>query len=252
VAAQPRFHLEMALLRWVHLRKLVPLATLLEGLAGGGAPPPALAPRAVPAAATRPLARPPVGASPAPPPAAAPSRPPVAARPTVASSSKPGPAGAGPAAPPAAPAASEASPSGPRNLLVDDVSEPALARFREAFLAEVKRSRSQADWGMVLMPARRIEVAVGTVTFVYESQPKIIAGQFEKMRPGLSELATTLAGRPMAVSCRIEAGPPVAAPTAAQQGEKDRLKAAVMAEPAVQALLDVFPADIRDVEEVKE
>jgi hypothetical protein len=26
----------------------------------------------------------------------------------------------------------------------------------------------------------------------------------------------------------------------------------VMAEPAVQALLDVFPADIRDVEEVKE
>jgi len=38
----------------------------------------------------------------------------------------------------------------------------------------------------------------------------------------------------------------------AKQGEKDRLKAAAMAEPAVQKLLDVFPADIRDVEEVKE
>jgi hypothetical protein len=101
------------------------------------------------------------------------------------------------------------------------------------------------------MPAKRIEVTVGTVTFVYESQPKIIAGQFEKMRPGrLTELATSLAGRPMTVTSRAEAGP--AAVPAAKQDDKDRLKAAVMAEPAVQNFLDVFPADIRDVEEVKE
>src|SRR6185312_12532722 len=30
-AAQPRYHLEMALLRWMHLRKLVPLEDLLRG-----------------------------------------------------------------------------------------------------------------------------------------------------------------------------------------------------------------------------
>ena len=30
-ATQPRYHLEMALLRWMHLRKLVPLTELLEG-----------------------------------------------------------------------------------------------------------------------------------------------------------------------------------------------------------------------------
>ncbi|MCA1652510.1 MAG: DNA polymerase III subunit gamma/tau, partial [Acidobacteria bacterium] len=29
--AQPRYHLEMALLRWIHLRKLVPLSDLLQG-----------------------------------------------------------------------------------------------------------------------------------------------------------------------------------------------------------------------------
>jgi hypothetical protein len=139
----------------------------------------------------------------------------------------------------------------PRNLLVEDVSEAALARFRDAFLAEVKRSRGQADWGMVFLPARRVEVAVGSVVFVYESQPKLMAGRFEGLRPGLNELATNLAGRPMAVSCRVEAGPTATAPSA-QQGEKDRLKAVAMAEPAVQKLLDVFPADIRDVEEVKE
>ncbi len=30
VAAEPRYHLEMALLKWIHLRKLVPLAELIE------------------------------------------------------------------------------------------------------------------------------------------------------------------------------------------------------------------------------
>jgi DNA polymerase III subunit gamma/tau len=255
VAAQPRFHLEMALLRWVHLRKLVPLTALLDGLPGGGLPASALAPRSVPPAPARPVARPPAGSSSAPPSAAPPaaSRPPVPPRTSFASSSRPAaPGAAAPAAPPAASAGSEpAGPLAPRNLLVEDVSESALARFREAFLGEVKRSRGQADWGMVFLPARRVEVAVGSVTFVYESQPKLMAGRFEALRPGLSELATSLAGRPMVVSCRVEGGPAVAAPTA-QQGEKDRLKAAALAEPAVQKLLDVFPADIRDVEEVKE
>src|SRR3954452_23593959 len=34
-AAQPRYHLEMALLRWIHLRKLVPLADLIKQVEGG-------------------------------------------------------------------------------------------------------------------------------------------------------------------------------------------------------------------------
>jgi len=241
VAAQPRFHLEMALLRWVHLRKLVPLTALLDGLpAGGGLPAPAMASPLAPRSAL-------------PPAAPSPARPPTPPRTSFAPPAKAAaPAPSAPAAAPPAPAKTETSgPPAPRDLLVDDVSEAALARFREAFLGEVKRSRGQADWGMVFLPARRVEVAVGSVTFVYESQPKLMATRFEALRPGLSELATSLAGRPMVVACRVEGGPAVAAPTA-KQGEKDRLKAAAMAEPAVQKLLDVFPADIRDVEEVKE
>src|SRR5205823_4061592 len=35
-AAQPRYHLEMALLRWMHLRKLVPLTELLTGASSIG------------------------------------------------------------------------------------------------------------------------------------------------------------------------------------------------------------------------
>ena len=106
---------------------------------------------------------------------------------------------------------------------------------------------------MVFLPARRVEVAVGSVTFVYESQPKLMAGALRGPAPGArASWRRSLAGRPMTVSCRVEGAPGGRRPPTAQQGEKDRLKAAVMTEPAVQTLLDVFPADIRDVEEVKE
>ena len=35
-ASQPRYHFEMALLRWMHLRKLVPLSELMEQMGGSG------------------------------------------------------------------------------------------------------------------------------------------------------------------------------------------------------------------------
>ena len=253
VAAQPRFHLEMALLRWVHLRKLVPLATLLESLGGGGGLPVAtLPPRPTQASPARPSVPPPAPSRPsAPSPTPRSSGPPRGSATPSTTPSSPANAGSGPGPSTASSGSGTPGPALPRNLLVDDVSDAALARFRDAFLGEVKRSRGQADWGMVFLPARRVEISVGAVVFVYETQPKLMAGRFEALRPGLSELATNLAGRPMAVSCRVESGPKVVAPTA-QQGEKDRLKAAVIAEPTVQALLDVFAANIRDVEEVKE
>jgi hypothetical protein len=137
-------------------------------------------------------------------------------------------------------------------MLVEDVSEVSLARFREAFLAEIKRTRPQSDWGMLFMPAKKVEVAPGSVVFVYENRPKLMASRFDTLKADLSALATSLAGRPMTVGTRDEAGGGAPAVAAAQQGEKDKLKAAVMAEPAVQSFLDVFPADIRDVEEAQE
>src|SRR4030095_16159077 len=35
VAAHPRYHCEMAMLKWMHLRRLVPLADLLEQMGSG-------------------------------------------------------------------------------------------------------------------------------------------------------------------------------------------------------------------------
>ena len=36
-STQPRYHLELALLRWIHLRRLVPLTDIIQGLDKGGA-----------------------------------------------------------------------------------------------------------------------------------------------------------------------------------------------------------------------
>ncbi len=77
VSDQPRYNLEMGLLRLMHLRKLVPLGELL-GLAEKGAPRPGLAPRA-PLAAPAPRSAAPVPVRATPPPAK------VAAVPSTAS-----------------------------------------------------------------------------------------------------------------------------------------------------------------------
>ena len=53
-STQPRYHLELALLRWVHLRRLVPLTDIIQGLEKGGAP----VPRAAAPAPARPVSAP--------------------------------------------------------------------------------------------------------------------------------------------------------------------------------------------------
>ena len=124
VAAQPRFHLEMALLRWVHLRKLVPLprcSTACRRCRLAGA-------RAGPAAGT-------VRAAAAPAPARLGS---ARAAPHVVRAAGEAAARRPPVRPPAPPRRAgerrRVRTAAPRDLLVEDVSEAALARFREAFL----------------------------------------------------------------------------------------------------------------------
>ena len=55
-AAQPRYHLEMALLRWIHLRKLVSIEDLIAGSGFGAAPGPSRTLPSKPAPAARPPA----------------------------------------------------------------------------------------------------------------------------------------------------------------------------------------------------
>jgi hypothetical protein len=160
---------------------------------------------------------------------------------------------AGPSRPqPSPPAESAAQPPSaiPTGLLASDTSEGARARFRDAFMAEVKRTQTAAVWNMVFASARRVDVVPGKVTFVYQSLPKTLLAQFDQLRPQFEELATRIAGRPTAIASQTEAAAEPAKVQAAESN-RERLKVEALNEPAVQALLDVFPAAIRDVEEVK-
>ena len=132
-AAQPRHHFEMALLKWMHLRKLVPLTELLAGGAArlerpAAAPAPRPVPRPAPPARAAAVSR--EDARPAAPPASA---------------SRPG----GQSAPPASRA------PGPESAVAAP-APAAEADGRAAILAEIKR-RKKFFHGTVVAQAQRID-----------------------------------------------------------------------------------------------
>ena len=230
-AAQPRHHFEMALLKWMHLRKLVPLTELL---AGGAArlERPAAAPAPRPAPPSAPPARP-----------AAVSR--EDARPAAprASASRPG----GQSAPPVSRAPSPES-------AVAAPAPAAEADGRAAILAEIKR-RKKFFHGTVVAQAQRIDLADDhRLVFTFTAAQRTLAAQVEQNRGWLEEMASQAAGRKVTVVAeRSGADPqpsPPPAPAAATDGADD-LREGVLDNQVVQAMLDVFGAEIRDVEKIE-
>jgi len=230
-AAQPRYHLEMALLRWIYLRKLTPIEDLI---AAAGSSPSASSSRTSGS-----------GRPPAPPP---PSTRAVAA-----------------AAPPIARPAESPAASGTKTLESPGASAanrpsepPRVGGFKDAFLAEVRTSRAVL-YNSVVVQAQRMEVADDRVTFHFAASQKI-GPAFDKYRPQLEEIATRVAGRRVTVVADHGAqdsrggGQPAAAPAPAAAAvtpdKKAALKEQALADAGVQALLEVFPAEIRDVEEM--
>jgi DNA polymerase III subunit gamma/tau len=219
--AQPRYYFEMVLLRWMHLRKLVPLVDLMEQMRGGGARPPA----------TQPAASAPRPAQPVP----APRQTTPAPKPAPAKS-----------APPAQ------SPSMP----------PQAGSFKDAFLAEIRAGKG-LFYNTVVAQAQRIDVAPDRVTFSFLPTHRALREQFDLARAWLEQVAERVAGRKVAVvsvqsdgasaapaATAADAGHKPAAASDTGQGSKRDLKAEAMSSSAVQAMLDVFPAEIRDVEEM--
>jgi DNA polymerase III subunit gamma/tau len=209
-AAQPRYHLEMALLRWIYLRKLVPIEDLI---AGAGATRPS--PRAEPAAPAR----------------GAPPR----------SSS---------AAPPTPPAASSAP--GPRSAPPTARPEPAEGRgpLKDALLAEIRKSKA-VFYNTVVAQAQKIEVSGDRVTFTFSAAQRALRDQFEQNRAWLESVAEQASGRRIAVaSVQTEPDAAGGAPSDPAATKKSALREKALADAGVQALLEVFPAEIRDVEEM--
>jgi DNA polymerase-3 subunit gamma/tau len=217
-APQPRHHLEMALLRWIYLRKLTPIEDLIAGT-GSVAPAPS--------------------------------------RPTSAPAAPPKKTFVGPG-----PSASvvEAGPSGPPKP-VEQTPSPS----KDAFLARIRETK-KVFYNMVVAQAQKIEATVDRVTFTFSPNQRALRDQFEQQRSWLDSAAREVFGRPVAVTAVLsESAAPPAAPSdrrpspaspatapAAQKptDRKSELREKALADTAVQTMLEVFPAEIRDVEEM--
>jgi DNA polymerase-3 subunit gamma/tau len=224
-ASQPRYHLEMALLRWIYLRKLVPIEELLAGASAGQPQGPAGR-----------VAAPSSGSVPARTPA-----PPAGSTKTIGAALAQ--ATRGTAAPsPVAPAApAPAGSSGPSNP-------------KDAFLAEIRKAKV-VFYNTVVAQAQKIEFAGDRITFTFSPNHRTLKDMFDQNRPWLESIAQQASGRKLVVGA-VQAEP--AAATAAPASEPDQAKTAkkaalreqALADAGVQALLEVFPAEIRDVEEM--
>ncbi len=228
LAAHPRYYFEMVLLRWMHLRKLVPLTDLLTGDSGLKGAKSVVAPLAQAARAPIASVAKPAVAVPAKPTAAAPAR-----------------SQAAPAA--AAPAAKEPSAPAPKGT--------SASNAKDALLAEIKAGKP-FFYNTVLAQAQRIEVTADRVTVVFSPTHRALREQFEQSRAWVEATAERVLGRRVMVeSTQGEAPTPAKTDTAkppANGGSGGRdLKADAMNSSAIQAVLDVFPAEIRDVEELE-
>jgi DNA polymerase III subunit gamma/tau len=226
-SAQPRYQLEMALLRWIYLRKLVSIDDLISGRATLPASAQSAAvgklgsPSPTPTRTAPPPSKPATGA-PAPAPSATTSKPPVKT------------------APPGPPAGN--------------------ASFKDAFLAEIRKGKV-AFYNMVVAQARTIDVSDDRIEFTFSANQRALREQVEQNKTWLESIALQAGGRKVTVTATQDGsgGPQssVASPQSAgnqpANAESDRkaaLKEQALADSGVQALLEVFPAEIRDVEEM--
>jgi DNA polymerase-3 subunit gamma/tau len=209
-AAQPRYHLEMALLRWIYIRKLMPIEDLIAGSGGSAV---RTAPPAKSASRAEQLPPLPAGrASSAPTPVTTPV-------PRVEQ------------APPLPPA-----PSG---------------NFKDALLAEIRKQKV-VFYNMVVAQAQKIEVAGDRVTFTFSPNQRTLRDTFEQNRAWLESVSQQASGRKIAVECVQTEAAAAPAGEGAQEAadKKSALREQALADAGVQAMLEVFPAEIRDVEEM--
>ena len=223
VSDQPRYNLEMALLRLMHLRKLVPLSDLLAGAKVPSVPrvpdvPQASFSKAVPSA-PRPVA-------PAPPPTRTSNQ---GQNNALGTSGTPGTSG----------------------TIGSD-------GFKDRFLAEIKSGKA-TFYNLVVASAYRIDATTSGISFVFLPNQKNAKAQCDEQTAWLQSLAEKVAGKPVPISVMIVEG--AGASSASARGESDELrrdrpkasadevKAEAMANSTVQAVLEIFPVEKTTIEE---
>jgi DNA polymerase-3 subunit gamma/tau len=262
-ASQPRYHFEVAMLRWMHLRTLVPLAELMSGIE------------------RQPVAAGQTGPTPSSSPGTARKQ----AMPTRTRST-------------AAPAKTTLAAVLPADDTVSSVSGDPKA----AFLAEIKRTK-KFFYGTIVAQAKQIELKDSVVVFTFTEVQQTLADQVGASRSWLEALASKATGQKITVKVQQVPGstsapasaspvpqaalepppssapPPTEAPTdldlpsvdqpdapASKQtspvssksfsenplseGRSADLLSLAMDDQAVKTMLEVLPAEIKDVEEI--
>jgi DNA polymerase-3 subunit gamma/tau len=246
---QPRYYLEMLLLQWIHLRKLLPIEDVIAGLDRATPGTPAL-PRPSGGGSggslrpNLPTTRPSFG-RPDPSRKSGPPQATTARMPDMRSG------GAAPArAAAAVPAVAE--PAGVALAPLPDLSPD----FGDRFLAELKRVKA-AFFGMVVAQAQTVECQGGRLLFTFGPEHEHLRNQIETRRGELEAVAEGLAGRrvPIATmrgvaSSPNEPAPRMAPPPPPPLAPDADLRARALADVNVQALLEIIPSEIRDVEEM--
>ena len=161
-SAQPRFHFEMAVLKWIHLRKLVPLTSLLEG-----APASATTPRSTETRPSKTATAPPEKVAPA--------------KRTSAKTRQ-----------------VEKSVSAPK---ARDVKQPGSGQGggKAEILAEIKRVKKFFH-GTVVAQAQRIELLDDRLVFAFNATQRTLAAQLRQNRGWLEEMASRAVGRKIQVT----------------------------------------------------
>ncbi|MCL4849619.1 MAG: DNA polymerase III subunit gamma/tau [Acidobacteria bacterium] len=266
-ASQPRYTFEMTLLKWMHLRSVAPLADVIAALQAGQPVPPRGAPaprRHTPAPGTR------SGVAPAFSKATAggPRAPIPFGRPgSPDSQGQPRATPLPPAPTPPAPTLVEPVPSAPARASADEAAPHEAApveaapdegsggapgpALRDRILTELKKT-NKLFHGAVAAQAHRVEVDGDRLTFTFTTSQRVLRAQLEQKTSFIERVAEQVAGHPMKVLVvEVEERAAPKGPTPAELAQ-ERLRQAALADGAVQALLDVFPAEIKNVEEIEE
>jgi hypothetical protein len=138
---------------------------------------------------------------------------------------------------------------------VDPAGEPS-AGFKESFLGEVRKTKL-AFYQMTVAQAHRIDVQGDRVLFEFTPVHRLMRDQLEQSRGWLEPLAARVAGRRMQVASAIveggpkaEAGPAAASVSGGASGPAPDLKSEAVADPGMQAVLDLLPVEITKVEKI--
>lgn len=232
VSDQPRYNLEMALLRLMHLRKLVPLSELLSGASRLPSVP--NVPRV---SASAPEGRYGVTA------------PKLASNPASEGGPEVPKAGFSKAVP-SSPRPAPVVPPSPKTVDVV-VAETA---FKDRFLSELKAGKA-TFYNLVVASAYRIDATLSGITFEFLPNQKNAKGQCDEQKAWLQSVAEKVAGKPVPVSIVVsEASAAASAPAAlgapiAPIAPARDLKAEAMANSTVQAVLEIFPVEKTTIEE---